>query len=213
MKYSLFILILIVLASAVWAEKAPSPVDVYLEKPSQASFIEAENYLNAALTSNPADTQASLMQAYIYLNQAQTIMEQIRTHADSLTAGAKFQLGNMYLSIGGYAEAITFYESLNTAYPTWSCPWRHKGEALYRADNLKAAVVALQQAIETNKQHYDAYVWLALTYHKLNKKSKAKECMEIAKTLDPNLETGKDLPYPEAAFQKMMKDLYPKGKK
>ena len=213
MKHLLFIMLLILLGSALWAEKTSTPVDVYLDTPNPENFMAAVNHLYAARESDTTDMQIPLMQEYLYLNQAQILMEQIRTGADSLSAGVKFQLGNMYMSIGEYTHAITCYQSLNQETPNWSCPWRHKGEALYRTDDLKAAVIALQQAIETNKKHYDAYIWLALTYHKLHKKSKAKECMEIAKTLDPNLETNDDLPYPEAAYHKMMKDLYPKAKK
>lgn len=126
--------------------------------------------------------------------------------ADSLSPATQFSQANTLLANKEYAKAITLYEGLNKDYPTWSCPWRHKGEAYYKLKNYPSAIQSLKQAIATNENHYDAYLWLAFAYYEQGEYQEAKQCLDKAGTLNPGEEGSAD----EMIGAKQVKDLYKK---
>jgi tetratricopeptide (TPR) repeat protein len=80
--------------------------------------------------------------------------------------------------MGKYEPAVAIYEKINQQFPKWSCPWRHKGEAFFKSGKLEKAEQALQKAIETRKQHYDAYVMLAEVQKEQNEYRQALETLQ-----------------------------------
>ena len=111
---------------------------------------------------------------------------------DSLAPRENFSLANILLDKGEYEKAISYYEKLNKAVPKWSCPWRHKGEAYYKMHKLQEAEKSLKKAIETRKEHYDAYIMLAEVQRDLKKYD------EALKTFETGLSyKGKDIEDPE----------------
>jgi tetratricopeptide (TPR) repeat protein len=91
---------------------------------------------------------------------------------------AKFSLANLKLDMGKYEPAVAIYEKINQQFPKWSCPWRHKGEAFFKSGKLEKAEQALQKAIETRKQHCDAYVMLAEVQKEQNEYRQALETLQ-----------------------------------
>jgi len=102
-----------------------------------------------------------LLTAYLYYSELEKALDELGSEPDSLTMKTKFNYANLLLDLGRYDECIPIYESLNAESPVWACPWRHKGEAYFKSDELEQAEIALKRAIETRVEHYDAYVMLA----------------------------------------------------
>ncbi len=140
---------------------------------------------------------------------ADSIMKERIANADTLSAGERFQLANELLQKDDYANAITLYDTLNRDYPDWSCPWRHKGEAWFNLKNYEAAVTSLEQAIATNSEHYDAYVWMAFSLNELGRYTEALKNLEAALALSPETEESAD----ETLSQKKIDALYKELKK
>jgi len=84
------------------------------------------------------------------------------------------------------------YEGLNEEFPDWSCPWRHKGEAYFKTSELELAETALQKAIETRVEHFDAYVMLAEVQDAMGKNAEALKTLETGFSYK-----GKDVEDPE----------------
>ncbi len=101
---------------------------------------------------------------------------------DSLTMMNKFQYANLLLALNRNDEAIPIYEDLNASAPAWSCPWRHKGEAFFKSSRLEEAEIALEKAIETRVEHYDAYVMMADVKNEMGKYKEALETLETGFT-------------------------------
>ncbi|HRX76560.1 MAG TPA: tetratricopeptide repeat protein, partial [Candidatus Cloacimonadota bacterium] len=159
----LLLILSISIISFGWAEL--NPIRDYLDQPSMQSFEQAVKHLNSIDTTE--SLQAELNLAYIANYEAMRLMELAMAKADELSAAERFSLANMFLGMDKYAEAIKLYEALNQASPKWSCPWRHKGEAYYKSGNFSASAQALEMAIQTNPEHYDAYIWYAKTLYQL----------------------------------------------
>ena len=130
----------------------------YLKEPNAENFLSAvqhyesladEGYINRVLLAN------------MYLSEFDKNLEKLEENYDSLTVHHKFSLANLLLAVGRYERCLEIYEQLTSDYPKWSCPWRHKGEALFKTNQLEAALAATIQAIETREDHYDAYIQLA----------------------------------------------------
>ena len=204
-KLMLMCLILSMLAF-VFAEEAANPISMYMEKPTTESFAKAVSYI-AEQDNKGEGMGMQLTLAYIANAEVNRIMELAKT--SKLSPGESFSLANLYLSMEKYPEAIAIYNQINTDTPAWSCPWRHKGEALYEMKDYKGAVKSLEQAIETNKEHYDAYIWMAKTLYELKKYKEAKNYLEIAFKLDSAPEHGSS---DEAMADKEVQDLYEKIK-
>jgi len=127
---------------------------------------------------------------------------------DNLKPGERFALANLYLERDKYDDAISIYNLLNEATPKWSCPWRHKGEALYKSGNYDAAKKSLEMAIETNKEHYDAYLWYAKTLYELKDYKNALRALETAFDLTEELEDSEyDQVIPEEEINQLYQEL------
>jgi len=139
----------------------PNPFQVYYADPSFSTFEKAYASYSNQLEENAEDNNARLMISYLYMLEMERMLGQFEVRIDSLAPNIKFQYANILLEIGKYDECIKVYEGLNKDFPDWSCPWRHKGEAYFKTGELEPAETALQKAIETRAEHYDAYVMLA----------------------------------------------------
>ncbi len=138
-----------------------NPFQIYYADPSFSTFEKAYESYSNQLEENAEDNNARLMLSYLYMLEMERMLEQFEVRIDSLAPNIKFQYANLLLGIGNYDECIEVYEGLNKAFPDWSCPWRHKGEAYFKTNELEKAEISLQKAIETRVEHYDAYVMLA----------------------------------------------------
>jgi len=139
----------------------PNPFQIYFKDPSFETFQKAFESYSSQLSDNAEDNNSRLMLSYLYMIEMERMLGQLEARIDSLAPNIKFQYANLLLEIGKYNECIEIYEDLNAEYPDWSCPWRHKGEAYFKSDELEKAESALKKAIETRAEHYDAYVMLA----------------------------------------------------
>ena len=144
-----------------------SPVTLYLQNQNLETYKQAVNYLIQIDKEGNSGMQAKLNLAYISNLESLRLMELAKADMDNLKPGERFALANLYLEMDKYDDAISIYNLLNETTPKWSCPWRHKGEALYKSGNYDAAKKSLEMAIETNKEHYDAYLWYAKTLYEL----------------------------------------------
>ncbi len=131
----------------------------------------------------------------VHFSEMSKAINKLEENSENLQAGQRFQLANIYLALGKYNEAITHYNILNKNFADWSCPWRHKGEAYFNLEKWKEAESALEKAIETRVEHYDAYLWLARTQLKLKKNKAALKTFETAMSYK-----GKDIEDPEEEF-------------
>lgn len=138
------------------------------------------------------NNQANLNLLLVHYNEMNKAINRLEINADSLQPAQRFQLANTYLSLGKTEQAIAHYGVLNENFADWSCPWRHKGEAYYNLGDWENAETALNMAIETRIEHYDAYVWLAKVQLKLNKNKEALKTFETAMYYK-----GKDVEEPE----------------
>jgi tetratricopeptide (TPR) repeat protein len=175
-------------------QESENLLQVYVQKRTPESFINAYSDFEAQRKDKPSD-DASVMLALLNLLELERNLEMLKANAADLNAANKFQYANVLLEIGRYDEAIPLYEQLNKATPDWSCPWRHKGAAYYKLKNYAEAEKALLKAIETRKEHYDAYIWLAEVYRDTNQYEKG------IKTLEEGLSYyGKDIEDPEKEY-------------
>ena len=207
MKKLMLLCLILSMLSFVFAEEAANPISLYMEKPNTESFSKAVSYIAENDAKETEGMGMKLTLAFIANNELNRIMELAKT--SKLSPGESFTLANLYLSMEKYPEAIAMYDKINTDTPAWSCPWRHKGEALYEMKDYKGSVKALEQAIETNKEHYDAYIWMAKSLYELKKYKAARANIEIALKLDSSSEHGSA---DEEMTDKDVQDLYEKIK-
>ena len=190
MKKLCLLVVVMQLLMILWGET--NPVADYFNNPTTANYISAAQYCQKSLEKDPSQNNTKVLMANIAIMEASRLTEEVSLILDSLDTGGLFQYANLLLAQKDYAEAIKIYQKLNTDFPDWSCPWRHKGEALYRQENFKAAAIAFQQAITTNKEHYDAYLWLARAQYQLKKYKDALRNLETALALNPEAEESPD---------------------
>jgi tetratricopeptide (TPR) repeat protein len=175
-------------------EKKPSPFQIYSKDQTPENFVSAYNAY-AAQMKDTADYAAAAMLAWLSYYELERNLETLKSNEASLTNMNKFQYANILLELGRYEEAIPLYTQLNEKTPKWSCPWRHKGEAYFKMKNYAEAEKALLKAIETRKEHYDAYIWLAEVYRDMGQYDKG------IKTLEEGLTYyGKDIEDPEKEY-------------
>jgi len=203
-KVYLVLFLLICLAGLAYAQKATSPVSEYLKNPDSVTYRRAVDALSSTLARGDSISYAKLTLATLTNSEAKRLTDELIATSNTLTTGERFNLANLLLAKKEYAEAITLYDGLNRDYPDWSCPWRHKGEAYFKADKYTEAESALQKAIATNVQHYDAYIWMAYTLNELERYPEAMENLEKAKKLSPEAEGGAD----ETISSKRIDELY-----
>jgi len=201
-KLSLITLGLLILNFCLAQE---SPVTLYLQNQNLETYQQAVNYLLKIDKEDNSGMQAKLNLAYISNLESLRLMDLAKADMDNLKPGERFALANLYLERDKYDDAITIYNLLNEATPKWSCPWRHKGEALYKSGNYDAAKKSLEMAIETNKEHYDAYLWYAKTLYELKDYKNALRALETAFDLTEKLE---DSEYDEVIPEEEINQLY-----
>ncbi|MCK5051917.1 MAG: hypothetical protein KAS53_09355 [Candidatus Cloacimonetes bacterium] len=132
----------------------------YQQDQNFENFQKAIEHYN----SNSEDAEESksvLMLSYLYTIELHRNLNILEENLDSLDTRTKFSYANLLLELGELEESIAVYEKLNADFPTWSCPWRHKGEALMKQQDFKGAEVATIKAIEVREDHFDAYIQLA----------------------------------------------------
>jgi len=175
-------------------KKAPSPLQVYLKDKTSQNFIDAYNAY-AAQSKDTINYGAVTSLAWLNLFELDQKLDMLKEHMGELKNMQKFQYANILLELDRNEEAIAVYENLNEASPKWSCPWRHKGEAYHKMKNYAEAEKALLMAIETRKEHYDAYIWLAEVYRDWGQYEKG------LKAIDDGLKQyGKDIEDPEEEY-------------
>ncbi len=206
-KISLIILAIIV-ASIAFANE--NPLQNYMQDPNLSNFKDAVDYIAENDAKEPESLRLKLTLAFLANHEAKRVMALANQNLENLSAGERFSLGNLYLGMDNYAEAIKIYDNINSEFPNWSCPWRHKGEALYKAKDFKGAVKALEKSVETNKEHYDAYVWLAFAQFELKKYKAARKSLEKAFSLNAEEEGSH---FDEEIPDEKIMELYDKLKK
>ena len=174
------------------AKKEDSPFMKYYKNQTDGNFIEAYNYYMPLMNDKEKGEDAKINFMYIHTIAAEGIIDMLKKDFDNLSPRSKFSLANMLMEKGELDEAVAYYEKINKDMPNWSCPWRHKGEALFKQKKLKDAEISLKQAIETRKEHYDAYIMLADVQKELKKYAEALKTFETGISYK-----GKDIEDPE----------------
>ena len=206
MKKFTFIMLWLLIVVLYCAQE--SPVTLYLQNQNLETYQQAVNYLIQIDKENTSGMQAKLNLAYISNLESLRLMDLAKADMDNLQPGERFALANLYLERDKYDDAISIYNLLNETTPKWSCPWRHKGEALYKSGNYDAAKKSLEMAIETNKEHYDAYLWYAKTLYELKDYKNALRALETAFDLTEELEDSEyDQVIPEEEINQLYQEL------
>lgn len=184
---------------------ANGSLDDYLENPSPSSFEEAVSYLNANAATPENAVLSQIQMLYILNLESERLIDGLLAEADSLQAGQRFNLANVLLGMEKLDQAVALYDAINRDYPNWSCPWRHKGEAYYKMGEYEEAVAALTQAIATNVNHADAYIWMAYALNELGQYAQALENLEHGLSLSP--EDSEDSAIPDQQIQALLQEL------
>lgn len=208
MKRTIIIALALVALSLLFAQE--NPIADYMKSPNLKSFRFAVDHIAEKEKNGSDNMQMQLTLAFITNQESKRIMALAEERFEKLSAGERFALGNLYLSMDKYPEAIKIYDRINQDSPKWSCPWRHKGEALYKNKDFKAAVFALEQSVETNKEHYDAYLWLAFAQYETKQYKAARKSLETAFSLSA-VEEGSH--FDEELPEEKVMELYEKIKK
>ncbi len=164
------------------------------------SYFEDASYDNVKAVLEDANNSKDMTSAnynllMVHYSEMNKAMNKLEAIASDLQPAQRFQLANIYLALGRSEQAIPHYDYLNENFANWSCPWRHKGEAYYNLQEWEEAEKALEKAIETRVEHYDAYLWLARVQLKLDKNKEALKTFETGMSYK-----GKDIEDPEEEF-------------
>ncbi|MDD3235381.1 MAG: tetratricopeptide repeat protein [Candidatus Cloacimonetes bacterium] len=212
MKHILIVSLFLCLVAFAYAEAESNPLNDYLNNPTATTYKLAVSTLCDNITKGENINHNKLNLAYITTYESSRLMEDLQVNADSLATGDRFMLANMLLGNEEYAKAVVLYDGLNRDYPNWSCPWRHNGEALYKLKQYDAAVTSLTQAIATNTEHYDAYIWMAKALKEQGKYKEALKNLEKAITLSPEAEESEDQAVSQEEIKALLKELKKKAK-
>ena len=167
----LLIVLFIVLVTMCFAKHDDyAEFNEYQENPTYENFLKAAGGYQEQVDSTYT---ANIMLAYLYSMQMNNEIKVLGDNLDSLTTRTKFSYANLLLELGRLDESIAIYDKLNEDVPKWSCPWRHKGEALLKQQDYIGAEVATLKAIETREDHFDAYVQLAQIQKEMKKYEEA----------------------------------------
>ena len=190
-KLFILVIALAIILPGVASAKDPSLFSIYLKDRTTENFLKAWGHYES-LRADTANYSAAVVLAYLSLIELEKNLEILEENKAELKNKTMFSYGNILLEMAEYDDAIAIYEVLNEKSPKWSCPWRHKGEALWKKGELADAVMALNKAIETRETHYDAYVMLTEVYNDLD------DCKMALETLEKGLTYyGKDIEDPE----------------
>lgn len=158
-------------------EKEENPLHIFNQDPTMENFQKGFNYYKAELEKDENNSGALLGLSYLYVIALNNNLDKIENLED-LKPGEKFQFANLLLALKDYERAVSIYNELNESAPKWSCPWRHKGEALWKMGSLEESEKALLKAIETRETHYDAYTMLADVQKDMGKYEEALKTLE-----------------------------------
>ncbi|RLC52626.1 MAG: hypothetical protein DRH79_04660 [Candidatus Cloacimonadota bacterium] len=160
----------------------------YQQEPSFDNLDIALEYYQKLIGTEDTE-MAQIALANLHMMAMNNVIDEMKNDLDSLSLGSKFQLANLLLENHRFNESIEIYEVINSTSPKWSCPWRHKGEALYELNMFEEAEMATLKAIETREDHYDAYIQLAEIQMRLGKYETALETLEKgSKYVDADIE-------------------------
>lgn len=207
------LLILALLCTAILLAET-NPVNSYFASPTDKTFAEAWKFCSDKLEQDSTQTGVKILMANLAILESNRIAQRVYPEYIKMSVGNKFQYANLLLAQNRFEEAIDVYIELNMNNPTWSCPWRHKGEALYNLHRYRDAETSFSKAIETNPEHYDAYIWMAKAQYKLKKYKPALKNLEKAMTLNPEEEESPDEVITDDAIKALHQELLKKtGKK
>ncbi len=196
MKKLLILLFIVLITICFAGQHDYVEFNEYRENPTYENFLKAadgyQEQVDSTYTSN-------LMLAYLYKMQLDLEIKVLKENYDSLTTRTKFSYANLLLELGKLDESIVIYEKLNIDFPKWSCPWRHKGEVLMKQNKLAKAETATLMAIETRKDHFDAYIQLT---HIQKDMKKYKEAL---KSLNKGLSYSSSDPEEEITDEEVIK--------
>ncbi|HPM01087.1 MAG TPA: hypothetical protein PK816_02925 [Candidatus Cloacimonadota bacterium] len=202
MKKVCVVVLLVLSIISLFAEiDERKPLMDYYKDQNLNNFLKAVSYygVKSELSKDLAD-EANLM-SVVYAQLHKSLNKMVE-NADSLAPGQAFQTANILLEMGQYQQAIKIYNKINDKTPNWSCPWRHKGEAYLKVQDYINSEKALLKAIETRKEHYDAYLMLAEVYLKQDKFKDAYNTMQ-----DAFKYKGKDIEEEEEVYSRKDIDL------
>src|SRR3990172_5765997 len=168
---------------------------------------EASEYFERALCINPRYTEASLNLSITYnamgeFNKAQDVFSMAAQIAhpapsslDPFAAGKlaneHFKIGNIYLDLAMYGEAIEEYHKALRLHESASDIHTKLGIALRNVGRYEDALVHFMRAKEINPDYGQAWVQLGLTYYTKGLVGNAIEEWENALRLNPNLEEAR----------------------
>jgi tetratricopeptide (TPR) repeat protein len=178
MKKAIYILS-ILCAISLWAEThAPHGTDAYQTYLENPSWDNLQSALQQYRQEMKEDTSAGIMYAYLCVNELEVALEKLQEAKETLSPRDLFSYANLLLHIQRYEEAVAIYDIINEKTPKWSCPWRHKGEALMKLHRLEEAEKATEMAIETRPDHFDAFIQLATIRKEMGQNQKALNALE-----------------------------------
>ncbi|MCL5023077.1 MAG: tetratricopeptide repeat protein [Nitrospirae bacterium] len=170
-------------------------------------FEEAAGYLERAVAINPMYTEASLNLAITYnalgefrkaqevFSLAAQIARPTPTSLDPFAAGKlaneHYKIGNIYLDLGMYDDAIGEYKKALKLHPMAVDVRTKLGIALRSKGNYEEAVVYFVKAKELNPDYGQAWVQLGLTYYMKGMVGLAVEEWENALRHNPKLSEAK----------------------
>jgi tetratricopeptide (TPR) repeat protein len=188
MKFIILLLLSFTVFYAIADDGQKDAFSIYQEDANRENFLTAYGELG--------ESNNQIFLSYLLYMEMERQLEEIKI--EDLKPQQKFMLANLFLELGKYEKSIEIYEKINEATPKWSCPWRHKGEALYKMRNFEQSEVALKKAIETRVEHYDAYIWLAKVQKELGKYKEALQTFETGISYK-----GKDIEEPEKEVEQL----------
>ena len=207
MKSVLSIIVALLLSGMLSAQEI-HPFNIYMENPQAESFGDAVESLLADYDDAEKGVNTRAYMLLLLHRESERLIDELLAMEDSLAAGQRFTIANILLEVEKLDQATALYEGLNRDYPQWSCPWRHKGEAYYKMGEYEEAVMALQEAINTNEEHYDAYVWMAFALNELGFYEEALQHLERALELNPEEEAdSQDEAIPTERIQALLQEL------
>ena len=180
MNKNQIIVLVFFIAAHLFGQHGSSDFEEYMnyqKEPTIENLTNAIEYYNAQLEGDSRYT-AHLLLANIYQREFQKKMNILEEELDSLSTRNKFSYANLLLDIEQFEKSITIYDKLNEDFPKWSCPWRHKGEALLKIKKYEKAEVVTIKAIEVREDHFDAYVQLARIQKELGRYKDALQTLE-----------------------------------
>jgi len=208
MRQLLAVAVILLFCAALNAQA--NPVKNYLSNPTPQSFSTAFNHLADKVAQDSTLLNYKVLMAQIAVMESGRLAQEVYPYKEKLTPGQKFQFANLLLAQNNFEEAIGIYDEINRDTPDWSCPWRHKGEAYYKMKDYKGAETALAKSIETNKEHYDAYIWMAKAQYEQKKYKQALKNLETALTLNPEAEESDDESISEESINALYRELLKK---